>query len=106
MEGMWLFGIPKAEDVISVNMDDMKNIELAYCCTVHKSQGQEYDTVIEIFSSHHRSMLKRNLIYTGITRAKKNVAIIGDRNAVESSIENDTAEVRFTNRAKRLKKAV
>lgn len=59
------------------SMEDMKHIELAYATTVHKAMGSEYDIVIMPIISSHYPMLKRNLIYTGITRAKHRVVLIG-----------------------------
>ena len=58
-------------------MEDMKNIELAYATTVHKAMGSEYDIVIMPIIKAHYNMLKRNLVYTGITRAKHRVILIG-----------------------------
>ena len=59
------------------SMEDMKHIELAYATTVHKAMGSEYDIVIMPIISSHYPMLKRNLVYTGITRAKHRVVLIG-----------------------------
>ena len=98
----WNGGNGQGGTTVEYNMDDMKHVDLAYCMTVHKSQGSEYDTVIEIVSKAHRSMLKRNLVYTGITRAKKQVILIGELDALEMSIKNDRAEDRFTNLAARI----
>ena len=58
---------------------EMDKIELAYATTVHKSQGSEYDTVILNIQKEHAILLRRNLIYTAITRAKKNIVIVGDK---------------------------
>jgi exodeoxyribonuclease V alpha subunit len=98
----WNGGNAKGGTTVEYSMDDMKHVDLAYCMTVHKSQGSEYDTVIEIVSKAHSSMLKRNLVYTGITRAKKDVILIGELDALEMSIRNDRAENRYTNLAARI----
>ena len=82
--------------------EDLKHCSLAWCTTVHKSQGSEYKTVIMVISSYHPSMLKRNLVYTGVTRAKENVAIIGDRPALYKAICNNQVEVRLTTLSQRL----
>ena len=58
-------------------IEDMKHIELAYATTVHKAMGSEYDIVIMPIIKSHYNMLKRNLVYTGITRAKHRVILIG-----------------------------
>ena len=84
------------------SQDDMRNVDLAYCTTVHKSQGSEYQTVLLISSNLHSTMLKRNVVYTGVTRAKTNVAIIGEESALAAAIQNNTADVRYTLLAQRL----
>ena len=58
---------------------ELEIIDLAYATTIHKSQGSEYSTVIIPIMMSHYIMLKRNLIYTAITRAKKKVIIIGEK---------------------------
>ena len=58
---------------------EMDKIQLAYSTTVHKSQGSEYDSVILNIQREHSILLKRNLIYTAITRAKKKIVIVGDK---------------------------
>lgn len=58
---------------------EMDKIQLAYSTTVHKSQGSEYDSVILNIQKEHSILLKRNLIYTAITRAKKKIIIVGDK---------------------------
>lgn len=86
--------------------DEMTFIDLAYCSTVHKAQGSEYDTVIMVVSNEHPAMLKRNLVYTGVTRARKNVALVGEQSALAKAIANDREETRYTLLAQRLRKAV
>ena len=78
------YSIERAKDELS----------LAYATTIHKSQGSEYDSVILCFNDFHLSMLKRNLIYTGITRGKKKVSIFGQRSAVNKAILNATVNNR------------
>lgn len=74
---------------VSLNSDDMLEVMLAYACTIHKSQGSEWRSVILPLSSvFPASMLSRNLIYTGITRAKKQVNIIGDKRVLVKAIDN------------------
>lgn len=81
----------------------LMDVDLAYCTTVHKSQGSEYKTVLLICSSMHSAMLKRNVVYTGVTRAKQNVAIIGDQQALTAAILNNSSDVRWTLLAERLR---
>lgn len=65
------------ERKVEYTIEDMKNIELAYATTIHKAMGSEYDIVIMPIIKSHYNMLKRNLVYTGITRAKSRVILIG-----------------------------
>lgn len=80
----------------TMTAEEMKNLDLAYCSTVHKSQGSEYPNVIMVMSTAHQRMLRRNLFYTGITRAKENVLIVGDQTAVTAAILDDRTEERYT----------
>lgn len=84
--------------------EDMDIIEHAYAMTIHKSQGSEYQTVIiPILSSFH-IMLRRNLIYTAITRAKKNVILVGQKKALFTAIYKNDIDKRNTMLAERIKK--
>ena len=84
------------DEIITYDKEDVKNITLAYAMTIHKSQGSEYDVVITCLSDEHTVMLKRNILYTAITRAKKKVCLIGSEEAISSAIQNDTIEERHT----------
>ncbi len=64
-------------------------LKLAYAITVHKSQGSEFDIVLLPVVRSQGRMLQRNLLYTGVTRARKKVWLLGDPQAVQQSIEND-----------------
>lgn len=77
--------------------DDINQLILAYACTVHKSQGSEFDfVIIPISSSINHFLLSRNLLYTAITRAKKFVVIVGDYRAIKKMIGNDRVSSRFS----------
>ena len=84
---------------------DMDNVVLAYCTTVHKAQGSEYDTVIVVMHDSHNNMLRRNLIYTAITRAVNRVAIIGTETALNTAIRTDVIDQRNTKLGARLRDA-
>ena len=71
-------------------------LTLAYATTIHKSQGSEYPVVVMPVSMGHRIMLQRNLIYTGLTRAKKLCVMIGTKDALNYSIDNVTVQDRNT----------
>ena len=62
--------------------NELDALDLAYATTVHKSQGSEYDTVILSLQTAHYIMLRRPLLYTAITRAKRHVIIVGERKAL------------------------
>lgn len=76
--------------------DDFDFLKLAYACTIHKSQGSEYATVIMVLLPSHRIMLQRNLVYTGITRAKKKLILVGSEKALAEAIRNNKALARKT----------
>ena len=79
-------------NVVSLSADDVENIDLAYCLTVHKSQGSQWDRVIvPLFSSTRASFVERSLIYTAITRAAKQVVIVGEYDAYTKAIRSETA---------------
>lgn len=78
-------------------------IDLAYATTIHKSQGSEYSTVIIPIMMSHYIMLKRNLIYTAITRAKKKVIIIGEKRALMAGIHKNDSAKRNTLLSERIK---
>jgi exodeoxyribonuclease V alpha subunit len=68
---------------------DIFELDLAYAISIHRSQGSEFDCVILPITMHHKRMLFRNLIYTGITRAKKYAVFIGHRKALEEAVINN-----------------
>jgi exodeoxyribonuclease V alpha subunit len=84
---------------------EMANVVLAYCTTVHKSQGSEYDTAILVLHDSQQNMLRRNLLYTGVTRAAKRVAIVGSPNALVQAIETDVVDHRNTKLSSRIRMA-
>ncbi|WP_309109333.1 SF1B family DNA helicase RecD2 [Bombilactobacillus bombi] len=69
---------------------DLNNITLAYCTSIHKAQGSEFDLVILVLVNQHNRMLKRNLLYTAITRAKSKLIMLGNRSAYERAINDDS----------------
>ena len=75
---------------------------LAYASTIHKSQGSEYKIVVMPVFMNHAMMLQRNLIYTGITRAKKILVIVGSRRALAYAVENVKVSDRKTMLRERL----
>lgn len=84
--------------------DELDMLELAYAMTIHKSQGSEYDTVIIPMMASYFIMLRRNLIYTAITRAKKKVIIVGQKKALYMAINKNDIDGRNTHLADRIQK--
>lgn len=82
--------------------DEMDVIELAYAMTIHKSQGSEYDTVIVPLLMSHFIMLRRNLLYTAVTRAKKKVLLVGEKKALYTAIHKNDIDSRNTKLAARI----
>lgn len=72
-------------------------IEHAYAITIHKSQGSEYNAVIMPLTDRSQQLLFRNLLYTGVTRAKNILVIAGQRNVVAKMIENERKTLRYSN---------
>ena len=94
------------EETVTVLFDDermvvypfslMENLELAYAVTIHKSQGSEYPAVILPLLSGPQLLMTRNLLYTGVTRAKKCVCIVGSYEVFCRMIENDREQKRYS----------
>ena len=82
--------------------EEMQNITLAYSITIHKSQGSEFKSVIIPMMKSFYIMLKRNLLYTAVTRAKSKVILVGQRTAVFMSVNKTEADKRNTQLGKRI----
>lgn len=80
----------------------LDEIELAYAISIHKSQGSEYKTVVIPMLSAYSIMLRRNLIYTAITRAKNKVIIVGEQRAVDIAVHNNSITRRNTQLADKI----
>ena len=72
--------------IVQYKKNDLRNFELAYSITIHRSQGSEYKTCIIVVTDEHKKMLKRNLIYTAVSRAKSKVILVGQDSALSTSI--------------------
>lgn len=81
---------------LEYSMEDMANLELAYATTIHKAMGSEYEIVLLPVLEAHLIMLYRNLIYTGITRAKKKVIMVGQKKALYAAIHRNGNDSRNT----------
>ena len=107
-----IVAIDKEIQEVTINFDGKKvhyefqeldEISLAYAISVHKSQGSEYPVVIIPILTQHFVLLQRNLLYTGITRGKKLVILIGTWKALAIAIKNNTPQNRYTMLRERLK---
>ncbi len=75
---------------------ELDTLVLAYAATIHKSQGSEYPAVVIPVLTQHYAMLQRNLLYTGITRGKRLVVIVGQRKAVAIAVKNVSGRRRWS----------
>jgi exodeoxyribonuclease V alpha subunit len=76
--------------------EDIMELDLAYAITIHKSQGSEFEAVILPVFTQHFNMLYRNLIYTGLTRAKKQAVFVGTRRALSMAVRRQDTSLRQT----------
>lgn len=74
----------------------LRKLEHAYAITIHKSQGSEYDAVIIPITGFTQNLLYRNLLYTGVTRAKKMIIVIGTKQLVKTMVDNDRKMLRYS----------
>ena len=105
-------GVDTDEGVITLNFDgrevayelgELDEVALAYTTTVHKSQGSEYPAIVMPLATQHYPMLERNLLYTGVTRGKQLVVLIGQPKALAIAVRTIKSMRRLTNLATRLR---
>lgn len=88
---------------IKYKLDELDELNLAYAMTIHKSQGSEFPIVVLSLSRSYGTMLQRNLLYTAVTRAKKALVIVGEKEAISLAINNNKSEKRNTKLKERLR---
>jgi exodeoxyribonuclease V alpha subunit len=88
--------------MLRYELAEIDQLILAYACTVHKSQGSEYPAVVVVLHAQHHIMLQRNLLYTAVTRAKRQVVLLGQERALMTALRDDSRQKRFTRLAQRL----
>ncbi len=97
--------IDMLSETLSINFDDkialysfemLNELDLAYALTVHKSQGSEFDVVVMVIPNNIGNLMTRNVLYTGITRAKKLLVLVGDKEALCKMIENNRKRKRYS----------
>ena len=87
---------------IKYSGENIRDLQLAYAITIHKSQGSEFPAVIIPVTKQHFVMLQRNLYYTGLTRAKKKAIFIGDKAALNMAVKNTKSKTRKTGLVKKI----
>ena len=105
--------ITQLQHTLTVEFDDMRRVvypfsmleelELAYAVTIHKSQGSEYPAVILPLLTGPKQLFNRNLLYTGVTRAKNCLTILGNKQTVWEMIENNNENERYTGLRERIR---
>ena len=89
---------------VEYDVTELDELVLAYATTIHKSQGSEYPIVVMPVLMTHYVMLQRNLIYTGVTRAKKGIVVVGTKKAISMAVRNVTVNKRNTMLSERIKR--
>ena len=101
----WSSAIDPEEGELVVDFDgrdvvygfgELDELVLAYATTIHKSQGSEYPAVVIPLTTQHYAMLQRNLLYTGVTRGKQLVVLVGQRRALAIAVRNGSARRRWS----------
>ena len=90
------------ERSVVYDISELDELVLAYATTIHKSQGSEFPYVVMPLMMSHYMMLQRNLLYTGVTRAKKGLILVGEKKAVYIAVKNNKLVERNTRLAERL----
>jgi len=90
---------------VTYELGELDEVSLAYTTTVHKSQGSEYPAVVIPLATQHYPMLERNLLYTGVTRGKGLVVLIGQEKALWIAIRTIRSLKRLTNLSARIRHA-
>ena len=88
---------------VQAEFSQLDELVHAYAVSIHKSQGSEFPVVVIPLLTQHYLMLQRNLLYTGVTRARKLVVLVGTKQAIAMAVRNDRIASRNTRLAKRLK---
>jgi exodeoxyribonuclease V alpha subunit len=88
---------------VTYDFGELDELALAYACTIHKAQGSEYPAVVIPLHGQHFMMLQRNLLYTGITRGKRLVVVVGSRKALSAAVQRRDSALRYSALGRRLR---
>ena len=91
---------------VTYEFGELDELALAYAITIHKSQGSEFPAVVMPLAMQHYLLLQRNLLYTGVTRGRRLVLIIGQRKALGMAVRNHKVESRYSGLLARLRSEV
>ena len=92
--------------LVTYEFTDLDELALAYVLSIHKSQGSEFPCVVIPLHTQHYMMLRRNLVYTAVTRGKKLVIIVGSRKALEMAVRRTDTARRYSALDRRLRDAL
>ena len=110
-----IVGVDPVEREVTVKFDqrevvydfgELDEVSLAYAITIHKSQGSEFPAVVIPLATQHYMLLQRNLVYTGVTRGKRLVVLIGQKKALAIAVRNHQTERRFSGLLWRLREGL
>ena len=90
------------ERLVAYQPADLDQLSLAYVCSIHKSQGSEFPAVVIALHTQHFVLLRRNLLYTAVTRGRRLTVLVGSRKAVAMAVNNTGTSARCTRLAQRL----
>jgi len=108
-----ILSVDEDEKLVTVDFDgrevgyafgELDELGLAYATSIHKSQGSEYPAVVIPLAMQHYMLLRRNLLYTAVTRGRELVMIIGQKKALSMAVSNRDASVRLTNLAEKIRR--
>ena len=94
------------DSLIAYDTSELDEVSLAYAITIHKSQGSEFPIVVIPMVMQHYRLLARNLLYTGVTRGRQLVVLVGQRKAIAMAVGNNNEAHRLTNLSERLSQCI
>lgn len=90
---------------VTYEFSELDELSLAYATSIHKAQGSEFPAVVIPVALQHYMLLERNLLYTGVTRGKKLVVLIGQKKALAMAVKDQRSRKRITKLSERLQAA-